>query len=149
MKSRFLPFSGHPRGHWGQKRQKLSISLKMTPRSWKFAQRCSFWSQILCCRSFRTNQKFWLFWGNLGDKNSQKLPISLKLPPPPPRSCKFAQRNNFSAEIWYCHPCRRIHNFWLFMGHHGGEVGVQKSQNLSIPLIIPRSCKFAHVDHFS
>ena len=54
----FEPFSGTLRVSEGQKGQKLSIPLKMTPRSWKFAQMYNFWSQISYYHSFRTNYKF-------------------------------------------------------------------------------------------
>ena len=72
---------GHPRGQGGggrgQKGQKLSIPLKMIPRSWRFIQRYNFSSQILYFHSFRANCKFLLFlWHPRGQKGSKIVHFS-------------------------------------------------------------------------
>ena len=72
----FWPILDHPRrqsaGGGGGKRSKIVYPSKNEPKSWKCAQRHNFWSQILYCYSFRTNHKFWPFWGHpRGEKGSK------------------------------------------------------------------------------
>ena len=46
----------------GQKRgSKFAISNKIIPKSWIFAERYNFWSQILYCHSFSRYHSFWPF----------------------------------------------------------------------------------------
>ena len=78
---------GHPRDQWGQKDQKFPDPLKMTPRSWKLAQRYNFWSQILYCHSFRTNHKFWPFLEHPRGQNGSKIAYFSKSNPQKLRIC--------------------------------------------------------------
>ena len=108
------------------KDKKLHIPLKMTPRSWKFAQRYNFWSQI--CPSFRTNHNFWLFLGHSRGQKASKIAHFSK--GNPPWGCKFAQTNDVSSEIWYFHSFRgQITNFDPFWGSLGIKSGSKMVKN--------------------
>ena len=128
-----------------QKCQKLPIPLKMTLRSWKFAQRYNFWSQILYYYSFKTNHKFWPFWENRRGQKGSKIAHFFKSNP---SEAAYLHREIISHQIFDL--ILQIKNLEPFWGHPGRQMGVQKGQKLPIALIIThKSFKFALVDNFS
>ena len=120
----FYSFWGTLRVTGGQKGQKLPIFLKMICRSLTFGQRYNFELQTLYCHSFRTIHKFQLFLRHPRGQKGQKIDHFSKSNHP--RSWKFAQRNNFSPEVWQRHSFKIKINFDPFWGTLGDKWGSKK-----------------------
>ena len=111
-------------GRGMQKCQKLPIPLKMTPRSWKFAQRYNFWSQILYYYSFKTNHKFWSFWGNPRGQKGSKIAHFFQSNP---SEAAYLHREIISHQIFDL--ILQIKNLSLFGGILGVKWGSKRVKN--------------------
>ena len=107
---------GHPRDQWEQKGQKFPDLLRMTPRSWKLAQRCNFWLQILYCHSFRTNHKFWPFLEHLRGQNGSKIAYFSKNNPPETANLhrELISHQRFDT-VTHFGQIKTFNSFWLFL----------------------------------
>ena len=117
----------------GREGQKSSISLKMTLRSCRFAQRYNLSLQTWCRHLFKTNYKFWPFLrghleGHISyfSKSNPSNAANLY------RQVIFRQRFDTVTDLGQM---TQFYNLLRFLGHPGDQTGIKKSQSFMLTVV--------------